>query len=168
MGVFFSEEILVDSAAERTCQRLSSWLAVGGGEIAAADALAAGGRVLMRAGFAGLSKTVEVDTMRANVRDGVTVIPLRWSATGPAGDLFPTLDANLEITGCEAGRSRVALVGSYRPPLGRVGVVLDRTVLHRAGRVTIRRWLRGARAAVMAADSAGVPVADPATAPGPT
>jgi hypothetical protein len=106
--------------------------------------------------------------MRANVRDGVTVIPLRWSATGPVGDLFPTLDANLEITACGAGRSRVTLVGSYRPPLGRVGVVLDRTVLHRAGRVTIRRWLRGARAAVMAADSAGVPVADPATAPGPT
>jgi hypothetical protein len=162
--VFFSEEVLVDAPVERTCQRLTSWLAVGASGTAAADALAAGARVLPRAGFAGVGKTVEVRTMQPQVRAGVTVIPLRWSATGPLGELFPTLDANLEISATDAGQSRVALIGSYRPPLGRVGLVLDQAVLHTAGRVTVRRWLRRARAEVNAADPASVPTADVPTA----
>jgi hypothetical protein len=150
--VFFAEEVLVDSPVERTLGRISSWLAVGEGEAAAAAAMAAGGRVLARAGFAGLGKTVEVRTLRPHFRDGVIVVPLRWAATGRLGNLFPTLDANLEISACVGGRSRVALIGSYRPPMGSLGASLDRAVLSRAGRVTIRRWLRGARAAVTAAE----------------
>lgn len=152
---------MVGSPVERTLERLSSWLAGGDGQAAAADAVAAGGRVLARAGFAGLGKIVEVRTTLPWLRDGVTVVPLRWSATGPLGDLFPTLDANLEISASDAGQSRVALIGSYRPPLGPVGAVLDRAVLHTAGTVTIRRWLRGARAAVITADDAAVAVASP-------
>jgi hypothetical protein len=162
MGVFFSEEVLVASSVEHTLRRVSSWLAGVDSETAAADALTAGGRVLTRAGFAGLGKVVEVRTARPWLRDAVTVIPLRWSATGPMGDLFPTLDANLEISAADAGQSRVALIGSYRPPLGPVGAVLDRAVLRRAGRVTIRRWLREAGAAVAATDDAQ------AAAPGPS
>lgn len=142
--MFFSEEALVDSPVERTVGRLSSWLAAADGQAAAAEALAAGGRVLARAGFAGLSKAVEVRTLAPGIRDGVTVIPIRWSATGPLGDLFPSLDANLEISAAEAGQSRMALTGSYRPPLGALGDLLDKAVLHRAGRVTIRRWLHAA------------------------
>lgn len=72
-------------------------------------------------------------TARPWLRDAVTVIPLRWSATGPLGELFPTLDANLEISAADAGQCRVALIGSYRPPLGSVGAVLDRAVLRTAG-----------------------------------
>lgn len=142
----------MDSTVERTAGRLCSWLATGEGRSAAAQALEAGGRVIARAGLPGLSKSVEVRTMPPAVRHGVTVIPLRWSATGPMGNLFPTLDANLEISAAAPGRSRVALIGSYRPPLGQVGERLDRAVLNRAGRVTVRRWLRGACAAVTSAD----------------
>jgi hypothetical protein len=150
--VFFSEDILVDSTVERTAGRLSSWLTAGEGRSAAVDAMAAGTRVLARAGFAGLSKTVEVSTLEPHLRGDVNVVALRWSATGPFGDLFPTLDANLEISAAGAGQTRVALIGIYRPPLGPVGELLDKAVLHRAASVTIRRWLRGARTAVTAAD----------------
>jgi hypothetical protein len=143
--MFFSQEILVDSPVERTAGRLSSWLVAREGEEAAVDAMAAGGRMLARAGFAGLSKAVEVSTLEPYLRGNVTVIALRWSATGPFGDLFPTLDADLEVSAAGPGLSRVALVGSYRPPLGTVGELLDRTVLRRAGAVTIRHWLRDAR-----------------------
>jgi hypothetical protein len=83
---------------ERTCECLFSWLEVRDGEIAAADALTAGGRVLVRAGFAAMGKTVEVRTLAPSGRDGVTIVRMRWSASRPAGDLFPALDANLEIT----------------------------------------------------------------------
>ena len=150
--VFLFEEVVVDSPVERTAGRLASWLTAGEGEAAAADAMAAGGRVLARAGFAGLSKTVEVSTLEPQLRGDVTVIALRWSATGAFGDLFPTLDANLEISAAGASQSRVALIGSYRPPLGPVGELLDRAALHRAAIVTIRRWLRGASAAATTAD----------------
>jgi hypothetical protein len=154
--MFFSEEILVDSPVERTARRLSSWLAEREGAEAAADALAAGGRILARAEFAGLSKTVEVSTLEPYLRGHVTVIALRWSATGPFGDLFPTLDADLEVSAASPGLSRVALIGSYRPPLGPVGELLDRTVLRRAGARTIRHWLRGARAVATSPNSPSV------------
>lgn len=150
--MFFSQETLVDSPVERTVERLSAWLGAPGGQAAAAEALAAGGRVLVRAGFAGLSKTVEVSTMEPQLRGTVTAIPLRWSATGPLGDLFPTLDADLEISAADGGQSRVALNGTYRPPLGPVGELLDRAVLNRAVRVTIRRWLRDAGIAASTAE----------------
>ena len=158
--MFFSEEVLVNSSAERTTERLWSWLGAKEGAAAAADAIAAGGRTLARAGFAGLSKTVEVSTLEPCTRGDVTVIVLRWSATGPFGDLFPTLDADLEVSAAGPDRSRVALIGSYRPPMGPVGELLDRTVLHRAATRTIDHWLRGARTA---AETANSPVASPQT-----
>jgi hypothetical protein len=154
--MFFSEEVLVDSPAERTTERLSSWLGAKEGADAAADAIAAGGRTIARAGFAGLSKTVKVSTLEPYRRGDVTVIVLRWSATGPFGDLFPTLDADLEVSAAGPALSRVALIGSYRPPLGPVGELLDRTVLHRAGALTIRHWLQAARAVATTANSPAV------------
>jgi hypothetical protein len=158
--MFFSEEVLVDSPVERTAGRLSTWLAAAEGAEAAAEAMAAGGRMLARAGFAGLSKTVEVSTVEPYLRGDVTVIALRWSATGPFGDLFPTLDANLEVSAAGPGLSRVALIGIYQPPWGSVGELLDRTVLRRAGAVTIRHWLRGAHVVATNGDQ---PVVSPQT-----
>jgi hypothetical protein len=154
--MFFSEEVLVDSPAERTTERLCSWLGAKEGAEAAADAIAAGGRTIARAGFAGLSKTVKVNTLEPYKRGDVTVIVLRWSATGPFADLFPTLDADLEVSAAGPDLSRVALIGSYRPPLGPVGELLDRTVLHKAGALTIRHWLQRARAVATTANSPAV------------
>lgn len=142
--MFFSEEVLVDSPFEATTSRVCAWVSAGQGRAEATDAMAAGGRVLARAGVAGLSKTVEVRTSQPELRDDVTVMALRWSATGPFVNLFPTLVAFLEISAAGADQSRIALVGSYKAPLGPAGDLLDQVVLHRAGLVTVRRWLRAA------------------------
>jgi hypothetical protein len=158
--MFFSEAVLVDSPAERTTERLKSWLGAKEGADAASDAIAAGGRTLARAGFAGISKTVEVSTLEPYLRGDVTVIALRWSATGPFGDVFPALDADHEVSPAGPGLSRVTLTGSYRPPLGPVGELLDRTILHRAGALSIRHWLRDARAVARTTKS---PVVSPQT-----
>lgn len=147
-GVFFCEEVVVFAPVNTTCQRLSEWLAVEAGGTAAADALADGGRVLLRAGVSWLRKTVEVRTLVPRLRDGVVVMPMRWSATGPGGELFPTLDATLQVTAYAPRQTLVTLVGAYRPPLGELGAALDRTLLHHAGQVTIRRFLRDAPHAV--------------------
>jgi hypothetical protein len=150
--VFFSEEVLVDSPFEYTSSRVCSWVAAGQGRAEASDAVAAGGRVLARAGFAGLGKTVEVRTSQPERRDDVTVMALRWSATGPLVNLFPTLVAFLEISAVGADQSRIALIGSYKAPLGPAGELLDQVVLHKAGQVTVRRWLRAASTAATTPD----------------
>ena len=105
------------------------------------DAFSAGQSLLVRAGFAGLSKQVAVQYLPAYRRGDTTVIPIRWVATGPAADLFPPLDANLELDPAGGGTSRLTLRGCYRTPLGRIGAGLDQLVLHQAARATVRRFL---------------------------
>ncbi|MEP7036149.1 MAG: hypothetical protein ABI934_11220, partial [Actinomycetota bacterium] len=73
-----------------------------------------------------------------------------WVATGPVADLFPPLDANLELDPAEGGTSRLALRGIYRPPLGRIGAKLDRIVLHRAALATAGGFLSCVSAAIHA------------------
>jgi hypothetical protein len=150
--VYFSEVVLVDSPVEETTARRLTWLAAEQGQAAAADAMTAGGKVMARAGFAGLSKTVEIRTSPPDQRGDITMMALRWSATGPFVSLFPVLVAFLEISEAVTGQTRVALIGSYRAPLGPAGELLDRAVLHKAGLVTIRRWLRAASAAATTTD----------------
>jgi hypothetical protein len=70
-----------------------------------------------------------------------------------AGDLFPVFDADLVLTPAGEERSSLELVGSYRPPLGRTGLALDRVILGRVARATIRAVLEEVKASL----------ADPAT-----
>jgi hypothetical protein len=66
---------------------------------------------------------------------------LRWEATGPAGRLFPVLDA--DITLMPAGeQTRLVLAGSYRPPLDGIGATLDKIALHHLATATISSLLR--------------------------
>ena len=59
-----------------------------------------------------------------------TVLPIRVEAAGPTG-LFPQLDADLEIAPVGPDTTQLTLNGSYRPPLGAAGALLDRALLHR-------------------------------------
>jgi hypothetical protein len=103
----------------------------------------------------GLSKLVRVRVLHP-VRHGTTMTaPLRWEATGVAGDLFPVLDADLILMPDGDDRSRLRLIGSYRPPFGRAGAVLDRAIMSRVAAATIRSLLE--RTAVVLADPAPNP-----------
>ena len=132
----------------------------GGLQDAAAAAFRAGETVLLRAGFAGVSKQVALHSVPAYLRGETTVIPLRWVATGAAGELFPTMDANLELDPTPDGHCRLTLTGNYTPPLGRLGVRLDQVLLHRAARATARSLLTRVGRIILAAHPA--PTDDPA------
>jgi hypothetical protein len=89
----------------------------------------------------GLSKLVRVRTLDPVRLHDRTLIALRWEATGVTGELFPVLDAELVLTSVGEDRSRLELTGSYRPPLGHLGAVLDKVVMERVAEATIRSLL---------------------------
>jgi len=70
------------------------------------------------------------------------VIPLTWRAA-KGHVLFPTVDARLEIAALSFNPPlvQVSLVGSYRPPMGTVGLLLDRLVDARLAEAVLHRFI---------------------------
>ena len=88
-----------------------------------------------------MSKTVRVTMLEPlPVKDGVRV-QFRWVAAGLTGQLFPTLDADLDILAVDEGRCVLSIKAVYTPPLGAAGTGIDRLILHRAARATVRSLL---------------------------
>jgi hypothetical protein len=96
----------------------------------------------------GLSKAVSVHVGRARDRGEGFVVPLRWSATGPT-ELFPVMEADLEISPLGSHESQMRLSGSYDPPLGPVGRQLNRLLLHQLAEATVRALLSQLVAALL-------------------
>ena len=142
VSMFVDEDTRIAVPVAVALERLLAYLQGDGLQTASLDAFSMGQALLVRAGFAGLSKQVAVQNLPAYSRGDTIVIPIRWVATGPVADLFPPLDANLELDPAGGGTSRLTLRGSYRPPLGRVGASLDQMVLHQAARTTVSGFLK--------------------------
>lgn len=101
------------------------------------------------------AKLVRVTVLKPVYRAGTMSVGVRWEATGATGGLFPVLDATITIAPAdepaargEAELSRLALAGTYRPPLGRLGAGLDTAILHRVANATIRSVLHSTAAAL--------------------
>jgi hypothetical protein len=67
-------------------------------------------------------------------------LPMSWNATGPAR-LFPSFEADLEIAALGPARTQISISGRYRPPMGTVGRVVDRALLHRVAEATVKDFL---------------------------
>ena len=78
---------------------------------------------------------------RPGLRTPQVVVQLRWSASGPT-ELFPVMEADLEIAPMGARQSQLGFSGSYDPPLGSFGRQLDRLLLHQLAEATVRAMLR--------------------------
>lgn len=85
----------------------------------------------------GLAKQVCVRVLPPRQVGQVQTVGFRWEATGPTGPLFPAVDGNLTLSPAEAGATTVAVTASYRPPLGRLGESLDRTILAKLANATM-------------------------------
>jgi hypothetical protein len=55
--------------------------------------------------------------------------------------LFPIFSGELQATRLSDDMTELALVGSYEPPLGPVGELVDRVVLHRVARQALAGFL---------------------------
>jgi len=93
-------------------------------------------------GSRGFAKQVLVEVLPFECVGRKVVVPLRWRPTGTASRLFPSLEANLTISGDEGSVSLISIVASYQPPLDAVGAGLDRILLSRAARATLTALLR--------------------------
>lgn len=80
----------------------------------------------------GLGPPIEED-------DGTTVLPLWWEAAESPW-LFPTFDGGIEVEDVETG-TELRLVGSCRPPLGRLGAFADDVAGFRVARATLESFL---------------------------
>jgi hypothetical protein len=121
-----------------------------------------GDRLLAEVGFGDdvrIARTVALavgDPIRMPTK---TTIPLRWSASGPTGGVFPALDADLEVAPLEDGRCQLAISARYEPPLGAVGRAIDRALLARVAEATIKDFLDRVRDSIARRVSDAAPLA---------
>jgi hypothetical protein len=143
--MFASQEVVVQLPREVVSARLVHLTNRGALRNVSESAYEDGYEMLLRVGpfgdLPGLSKLVRVRVLAAARHEAAQTTSLRWEATGPAGELFPVLDADLTLTAEGEDRSRIVLVGSYRPPLGRAGAAVDRAIMNRVATATLRAVL---------------------------
>ena len=103
------------------------------------------------------AKLARVQYAKPVQRGSTLRVPLRWEVTGPAGELFSVLDADLTLSCAGDGRTHVRLDGSYRPLVGPDGRVPDQAVLSRITTASLCYLL----------DNVADAIADPAPEPQP-
>lgn len=87
-----------------------------------------------------VAKTVTLELGEPIHRADSTAMPLSWWATGTPG-LFPTMEAELSVAAMGPDMTQVTFQGTYKPPLGIVGQVLDRTLLHRFAESSVKDFV---------------------------
>ena len=155
--MFIHASLELPISATTAAQRLHATLPRGLGEISD-EAYAAGLQMQTRVGPLGdtpvLSKKVRLELLEPiPVADGLRV-PLRWVATGVTGHLFPALDADLDITAIDEQRCEMSINAVYTPPWGEVGARIDKLLLGRAARATMRSLLHGMGSSLMTSSPA--------------
>jgi hypothetical protein len=96
--------------------------------------------LLVKIGGAGVAKTVLLDLGTPLRGVGSTSVPLEWWATGTPG-LFPRMEAELTVADMGGDLTQVRFQGSYQPPLGSVGRILDRAVLGRLAEASVKDFV---------------------------
>jgi hypothetical protein len=151
--VFVSDEVELEVSFAVARERLTQLAGTGLLVSTSADAYDLGTASLARVGIPGLSKLVRVRARDLAVTQESVGLAIRWEATGPAGELFPVLDADIRLVRAGERAAVLTMSGVYRPPLGALGQVLDRAILHRVAAATIRGFV--AQVAARIADQPG-------------
>ncbi len=165
--MFADHEVTVAVRYDQAAARLARLISQGALDGVSLAAYEGGLEMYLRVGpfgnSRGLSKLVRARALDPVRRGATMTVSLRWEATGVTGDLFPALDAELILMREGENRSRLGLIGSYRPPLGRAGAAVDRAIMGRVATATIRTLLE--RLAQAIADPAPQAQPDAAATP---
>lgn len=98
---------------------------------------------------AGFAREVKLDIGIAEIHAYGLVYPVEWTAA-EAALLFPDLTADLILSSRGHDVTELTLKGTYQPPLGTLGKLADRTVLHRVAEATVKDWMDRLAAALSA------------------
>ena len=139
--MFVGDEVLLEVGFAIARERLVQLAESGALVSASEDAYSREAVHIVRVGVPGLSKLVRVQVRELARTEGSAGLAIRWEATGPGGQLFPVLDADIRLIPDGEQATLLTVAGAYRPPLGALGGVLDRAVLHRVADATIRNFL---------------------------
>ena len=88
----------------------------------------------------GLAREVKLEIGIAEIHAYGLVYPVQWTAA-EAALLFPDLTADLILSSRGSHETELTLKGTYQPPLGTLGKLADRTVLHRVAEATVKDWM---------------------------
>lgn len=103
-----------------------------------------GDRLLADVGFGDtvrIERLVAIDLGPSVRTTSKTIIPFSWRATGTSAGLFPTMEGDLEVASLGTFLTQLSISARYSPPLGVVGRMLDRAVLHRIAEATLKDFL---------------------------
>ncbi|HYM66470.1 MAG TPA: hypothetical protein VEW68_04195, partial [Patescibacteria group bacterium] len=89
-----------------------------------------------------IERQIEVEVGVPKRTSGATLVPIRWHSAS-ASWLFPELNGQLEIAPLGPATTQLGISASYEPPLGLMGRIADRALLHRVAEVTIKDFLEG-------------------------
>jgi hypothetical protein len=157
--MFIGRELMVHAECGAVQARLAQIASASGLASASQAAYQDGLTQLIRVGpfgdTPGVAKLVAVRVLDPVYREDLMTVALRWEATGAAGGLFPVLDANISLSPAGERSTRLALTGSYRPPLGRIGAALDEAILHRVAAATIHALLHSIASALTSPAATG-------------
>ena len=125
-----------ENVPEALLRRPNEWLAG-----AAQDSLRSGralsAAVGLNLGHHRVERRVDVQLGPPMALGHATVVPVQWRDRAHPS-LFPRLEADLEIAAMGAHRTQLAINVRYEPPLGIIGAVADRALMHRVAEATIK------------------------------
>lgn len=87
-----------------------------------------------------IAKTVTLDVGRPVRTPQQTTIALSWKATGAPG-LFPEMNADLTVARVGPDLAHLGFSGSYEPPGGPVGHLIDEALLHRIAESSVKGFV---------------------------
>ena len=64
------------------------------------------------------------------------MLPVKWETTG-GPPIFPKMEGTLHVEPAGPQETRITLNATYDPPLGRLGAVIDRGLMHRLATMTM-------------------------------
>ena len=86
------------------------------------------------------AKDVRLEIGETVALENLTIIPISWKAIG--GEmLFPIMQADLVVEPLGQELVKLTFRGSYEPPLGAVGRIIDRALLHRLAEESVKHFL---------------------------
>ena len=123
-----------------------------------------GGDLLARVGISigrlSVYKHVQlrVGASAATLRADRVMLPVSWEAAG-GPPIFPKMEGTLHVEPAAPGGTRLTLNARYDPPLGKLGRLVDRALMHRVAQITMTDFIeRLARA--LAAELANQPAGE--------